>query len=232
MMKLKTSFCSLAMLAAMISTSQAQSVDVSVIGTIKPAACTPVLTDAGVVDYGNISANTLSTTGYTVQPAKNIAMTITCTAPTKIALAAKSMRLNTTPGVTTESAVGVGTSTAGVVYGSHVVGLGSTTAGEKIGGYSLLMKDIKLEGSSADLILSDTDGASWSAGGAQNSMYAVLNPTPRQMSFATTGSVTPVEFTTMTGNISVQAFINNKTDLNIDHAIKLDGQSSIELIYL
>ncbi|WAH62012.1 hypothetical protein LZ023_36570 (plasmid) [Pseudomonas silvicola] len=69
----------------------------------------------------------------------------------KIALAAKSMRLNTTPGVTTESAVGVGTSTAGVVYGSHVVGLGSTTAGEKIGGYSLLMKDIKLEGSSADL---------------------------------------------------------------------------------
>ncbi len=43
-----------------LSSAQAQSVTLSVKGTVSPGACTPTLTNGGVLDWGIIPANTLS----------------------------------------------------------------------------------------------------------------------------------------------------------------------------
>lgn len=42
----------------------------------------------------------------------------------------------------------------------------------------------------------------------------------------------PRTFTNMSGTINVQAYINKTSELDISQPIELDGQTTIELVYL
>lgn len=63
----------------------ASTVDLTVDGSITPAACTPTISNNGVFDFGNISAGDLSATKSTSIGAKRFSYSITCDAPTAIA---------------------------------------------------------------------------------------------------------------------------------------------------
>ncbi|NWC37596.1 DUF1120 domain-containing protein, partial [Pseudomonas gingeri] len=64
----------------------ASSVDLSVKGAITPSACTPSLSNNGVVDYGKISAQDLNPTGLTELPKTFFKLAVNCEAPSLFGL--------------------------------------------------------------------------------------------------------------------------------------------------
>lgn len=234
---MQKSICALAVLAATATsfTAQAGSVNVTVKGTITPEACTPTLTGGGTVDYGTISPATLSATAYTALAKHDIPLTVTCSTPTQIALKATSSRVGSVAGATSENSVGAAnvTNTGLVGNSSMVVGLGMDGA-SKIGGYSLVLGDLKYDGTAGQLIVSDDARVTWAAAGASNTMVrgGPGGAIPRQISVAASGQVVPVNLTTMTGTLSVQAYINKTSELNLSKNVTLDGLSTIEVVYI
>lgn len=223
-----------ALLICGIRSALAVSVDVNISGTVIPTACTPTLSGGGVIDYGSIRANTLSADAYTVLPEMKLDFAINCDAPARVAIHAVNDRPGTMAGVT-EAANGVAPVPAAIFGGSagmfDGVGLGmdGTT---RIGGYGMhiRMSSVMADGVGVVTLISDsTDGsAAWNGSPAGG----VYHTTPRIISWGATGSTTPTAFQTLTGSISVQAYINRASELDLSHSVNLDGQTTLELVYL
>ena len=206
----------------------ADSIDVRVIGTIVPAACKPALTGGAVIDYGLIPASDILADDYTVLETKNLDFSIACEAPAKVALTVTDARAGT-------AAIPVGKSLLQwpVPSNAALMGLGQAD-GKNIGAYAMQIAagSVKLDGGSTspDDINTDDRGATWTKGSQTYGTW--LSTTQRLYSWAKTGELTPVAFTTLTGTLNVQASINKGSELDLTKAINLDGQSSIELVYL
>ncbi len=215
-----------------MTTAHSAPVDVKVIGTITPASCQAQLDSAGVVDYGIIPSITLSKTDYTVLSEKQLGFNITCEAPAKVAIKATNGRMNTLAGAT-EGPAGFGNSPVTGLFGDPgslgVAGLGLAD-GFPIGGYAMRVDpaSVTVDGKSADSI--ERNGASAWTKAATGSMFSIS--TPRQNSWADSGTLAPVAFQNLTGKLGVQAYINKASLLDLTHDIQLDGLTSIELIYL
>ncbi|CCG88533.1 DUF1120 domain-containing protein [Erwinia piriflorinigrans] len=230
-MKTVNSIIALALMAATSTMVQAESIDVKVIGTIAPVACTPTISGGGIIDYGNIPTNTLSATDYTLLAEKQLDFAITCEAPVKLALKATNGRPGTLAGVT-ESASGFGNAPLKGFFGSTgsvgVAGLGLSSE-KKIGGYGLR---IDAASSTADGKKVDTiqriSGGRW----ANTQLGSVMAISDRELTWAEVGTITPVSFTNMTGKLGVQAYINKTSELDLTQPIDLDGLSTLELVYL
>ena len=69
-----------------MSAQAADRVSIDVKVTLEAAACTPILSNGGVVNFGSHSVNRLSTQHYTQIGTRNINMTITCESATGIAI--------------------------------------------------------------------------------------------------------------------------------------------------
>lgn len=229
--------CATLMLTAFaLSTAvMAESVDVRVIGTIVPGACTPTLGGGGVVDYGTISATTLDPTTYTILPVKQVPFGITCQAPVKVAIKAINGRKGTLAGAVESGQEGSAIAPAGSLSGAVVVGLGldGTTP---IGGYSIGLLSAGLTTESGSVVPvyrnSDNDPANWRTAATGIGMYTPY-PVTTFISWSTPGGVlAPLAFTTVSGELSVKAYINKRSLLDTSHDIKLDGLTTIELVYL
>jgi len=228
--QMQKSVCALAVLAATALPVMAESVDVHVIGKIKPAACTPTISGGSTVDYGNISVDMLSPTGFTVLPVKEVDFTITCDALAKIAVDAVNGRPATLAG-----AVEGGTDNVAVApvtlttAGRYAAGLGLATDGAQIGGYAISLGKGTADGVSVNDIYRYTEGGTttWTASRGGD-LYNARN---MQISWATSGT-TPVAFKTLTSKLSVQAYLNNTTALDVSDEIDLNGLTTIELVYL
>jgi type 1 fimbria pilin len=111
-------------------------------GTITPAACTPTLSNAGIVDFGVTSVGEFTADSDFRLTSKAVNLTVTCTAPTKLKFALTDNRDGTVPDLD--------------VYPSHVtalsdsaLGLGETTDSKKIGAYGMAISesDVTIDGS-------------------------------------------------------------------------------------
>lgn len=233
---MKNSFCALAVCAITATSVQAvDSVQLQLTGKIAPSACTPTLVNGGVIDYGDISAADLKYSDLIVLPEKSIGLSISCSAPTSIALAASSNRKGTTA-LLSENASGIAQHPSNVTAGRYhqKVGLGLTAGGDKIGGYSMWLQDAKISGTNAHPLFSDDMGSSWTSlnvGDYMGFYNAGINNV-RYMSVATSASSVPSAISQLTGNIGVQAYITKASELDLSKPISLDGQSNIEIIYL
>ncbi|WP_112362464.1 DUF1120 domain-containing protein, partial [Serratia quinivorans] len=210
----------------------ADSVDLKVIGTIEPVACTPTLSGGGTVDYGTIKADTLKADDYTVLPLKSLDFSITCDGRTKVAVQAINGRLDSLAGAT-EGTSGTGSTpvTLPELNSAGVAGLGLDGVA-KIGGYGLVINPTSL---TADGVA--VDSITWSAAGStaweKSATGGMFNSVPgRRLSWAATGTLIPVTFKNMAGKLNVQAYINKASELDITKPIKLDGLTTIELVYL
>ncbi|CAI0770411.1 DUF1120 domain-containing protein [Serratia quinivorans] len=214
----------------------ADSVDLKVIGTITPVACTPTLSGGGTVDYGTIKADTLKADDYTVLPVKSLDFSITCDGNAKVAVNAFSGRMGTTVG-DAEATNGAATIPAGIT----LLGLDSTTVTmqafglgldgtKKIGGYAtgIGVTGAKADGVEVDSINRYGSGV-WTKAVTNNIMSS---KTERHITWAATGTLTPVAFKTLAAKLDVQAFINKASELDITKPIHLDGLATIELVYL
>ncbi|WP_262265147.1 DUF1120 domain-containing protein [Pantoea dispersa] len=229
MKKMMKTTCALAVLAASCNV-MAESVDMRVTGAVTPIACKPVLDNNGIVDYGNINTNILSNDNYTFLPGKDISLTISCTAPAKIALLATSGRPGSTLSDYEEGPAGTAWPIArgAIPLGSGVAGLGMD-GDKKIGAYTLLSVETKVDGESAKKIVS-SDKLSWT-GGSADSFFA-QNGGIRYMTWFKDDIVEPVAFKNFTSKIRVLTYINKASELDLTKPVKLDGQTNFEMFYL
>ncbi|CAI1794630.1 Protein of uncharacterised function (DUF1120) [Serratia proteamaculans] len=219
----------------------ADTVDLNVGGTIAATACTPTLSGGGTIDFGDIKTDTLKQDDYTALPEKQIDITITCDGFTKIALHAINNRIGSM------GAGGSGGDTTGNPVSkspdktTDVVGLGMD-GNTKIGSYSLAMKNtyVSADGSSSNVLSFDqTPGATmgeWLYSPKQ-SLYKYGYPNSlvswgpvKSPSSGFESKVKAVK--TMSTTLSVQAYINKASALDLTKPIKLDGSTTLEVVYL
>lgn len=204
--------------------AQAQTTDVSVIGTIIPESCTPTVGAGGVFDYGKISASTLNQTDYTILAKMDMPFSLSCTAPVKAAISATDNRSSSlVPGIVT-------TINSGLTDAANF-GLGSVS-GANVGGFALRMEpySFSADGNSANI---RTTGSS--SGGQNWAVFSgYLAHSPDSLASWADGSVgpDPIAFTTVAGDISVQAVINKGEDLPLTNDVPIDGNVTLEVKYL
>ncbi len=230
------SFSAMAVALAMSSSAYAVSFDLGVTGTITPAACVPSV-GSSTIALGTIPTETLSADSETVLPLKNTSFSITCDAPVKVALKATDNRSGTV--ITPSKNLSLFNDSILLYPGQAYAAFGLGTDGDdnKIGLWvpALNVSSISTDtDSSVDVLYTSNDGISWgkisldyaqisnATGGAANSMK----------SFAKTGELTPMAFTTLSGTIAVQPVIAPTSALDLSEAINLNGSATIELVYL
>jgi hypothetical protein len=242
MKMMQKSLLALAVMATTALNVQAASnVDVKVIGRIDPGTCTPTLSGGGTIDYGTMSPSTLAATGYTKLPEKQIDFSITCTAPSKVAVEVKNGRPNSTAGYTENSATGFARQPAGMdIFGISSTGLGVAGLGEsngvKVGGYGVRFSTVgtTADSNSVDLIYAinpHNTAATWLKS-VNGNLLRSDGTVGQGISWAAIGTTTPVAFTNLSGKLSVQAYLNEKSAFDLTNTVQLDGLSTLELVYL
>lgn len=231
MKHIQKSACAIALLATISSSAFAESVDVRVIGTITPAACTPMLSGGGVVDYGTINPINLNKDSPTLLAEKSIDFSIACDAKAKVGIKAINGRLGTVAGATETNGVSE-LNLSGTVGRLFYVGLGLSN-GKKIGGYSIRIDETNnsLDGNPAQPILSNDNGAEWVKVANSVGVYTIT-PVPRITTWADVGTLTPTGFTTLASKLTVQAYIGKSSELDLTKPIALNGLTTLELVYL
>ncbi|WP_083444687.1 DUF1120 domain-containing protein [Herbaspirillum rhizosphaerae] len=205
-------------LLASALTHAATTTELKVTGVIRPAACTPSFTGGGTIDYGVIPPNTLSATAPTVLAAKTVPFNITCDAATKIAVRAiDNRKASMVPGI-------LATINSRYVD-AWAFGLG-TAAGKNVGSYRVFVSSPTADGTTPD-ILSDHGGTWGYRPGAH-----VRNDGTARISFAPTGSTTPGSYKVFNASLTVQAVIDQTSNLNLTSDVTLDGSATIEVQYL
>lgn len=232
--KMKRTVLALVVLASAGHAMAADSVDVKVIGTITPSACTPSLSGGGTVDYGNIKANTLSPSSYTTLPTKNVDFSITCSAPTKVGVSVVNGRPGTLAGATVDDTAtqgGMPPSPLGGAFYNGAVGLGLAD-NAKIGGYTIAFTpgSFTADGNQVNSIYRRSTDPSWRdasySGAAYNYAYGMTN------SWRASGQSDPVAFMNLNGSLKVLTYLNKASELDLTKQINLDGLTTLELVYL
>ncbi|MFC0227270.1 DUF1120 domain-containing protein [Serratia aquatilis] len=229
---LQKTVCALAVLATTSLPALAESIDVRVIGTIDPAACTPTISGGGTIDYGTIKPTALATDAFTLLEEKQLDFAINCDAPAKVAITAHSQRGASAVNADGSLAeIGSHPGLFGVAANYGVVGLGLDGA-KGIGGYGIRLAGgtMTADGAAVDSIMSNGSTTAWVAattGSLLNTLTSL-----RYASWATKGTTTPVAFTTLAGKLGVQAYINKTSELDLTKPVVLDGLTTLELVYL
>jgi len=221
-----TLLCALA--ASLLAPAVARGADTTelkVNGTVRPSACVPSLASGGVIDYGTILAKDVPLGTSKVLGERGIAFTVTCDAPTKIALTAiDNKHASIVPGL-----IAVLSST--YTYPDNMAfGLGSV-AGKNIGAYKINFSNTATaDGTSVDIITSvnNTVWATTKISGINHFSYDGKFP----KSFATPGSLTPAAFKTFNGSLLINTVLTKGSDLPLTQEIPLDGSATIEIQYL
>lgn len=205
--------------AATANFAAGPSTDIKIQGTITPVACTPSVSNLGVVDFGNITAGSLRADVYNFLPVKSLNYTITCDAQTKMAIQGVDNRASSViPGA------GAGLWT---LADTEVYGMGSIN-NKNIGIFFIVIEQDKYTADSAAVktIMSKDGGTTW----ANTSGY--LGGTKMISWSATAGAAAPLAFKSLTGTISIGAALNKSSELPLTGPIPLDGSATLQIIYL
>ncbi|WP_131107889.1 DUF1120 domain-containing protein [Pseudomonas sp. Sample_10] len=184
----------------------ASSTDLTVTGVITPAACTPSLSNGGVVDNGKISAKDLNPTTSTMIGRHPLKLTVACDAPIQFALNPIDNR-------------------AGTGALRTWFGLGLTDAGEKLGHFSIGVSNTLADGVAAQAIESDDNGQSWfrAHGSAPGLLLSVAS---------TTDDSTPLRVKDLTMDFEVRTSIAPANSLTLTDEVVMDGSATFEMKYL
>ncbi|HAY0331158.1 TPA: DUF1120 domain-containing protein [Escherichia coli] len=232
----KKTICALAVIASISTAVRAENVDVKVVGTITPTACKPVLAGGGTADYGTIPPQSLSKDTYTVLPLKAIDFSITCDAPAKVAVHAVGSKADTSTDYSMTVSSGM-YPFKGLLWGVksiNVDGLGKTDDGRNIGGYGIRLDpdSISVDGKTATLIRRGKPGEAWELATDKGSFYSTYNAASYSLSWGNGTDMEPIAAKTVAGKLDVQAYITETSALDLTKPIKLNGLSTLELVYL
>lgn len=193
----------------------ASSVDLSVRGSITPAACTPALSGGGVVDHGKISRKDLNQSNKPTElPLATLRLSIECSAPTMVAIKSRDNRA----GSSGEDTIGQPN------FGLGLVG------DKKVGWYLLKTANGQADGVDRPVIES-SDGVSWSDATHPGLIWQVNSM--RTLSASLGSDAAPLPSRAMAMDIQVQTTISRTQHLPpLDQEFPLDGSATLDVVYL
>lgn len=219
MKAMKTLIASAVLCSLMPSAFAASTVDMTVGGSIVPAACTPSLSNRRVT-FGKVSSTDLAADAHTDLVSQSVTLNIRCTSPTLYGLR------------TIDNKPGTGHAKPGTDF---PMGLGLTPTDEKIGAYHL---EIEPEGSQIDGA-QPFFGYRMGLGGWSN-FGSISAPVPSLGSFpdlvgmqkAAGNPNTPVAIENASLKMSVHGYIAPAAGLTLTDEVALDGAATLEVVYL
>lgn len=202
-------------LAASIAAQATTTAQLSVRGTITPAACNLSLGGSGTITYDPIPSGSLSQTAFNPREEKTTSLVVNCgNTPAKFGLTLSDLQA----GTKVTGILGAGFTEA-QNYGLGAVGTRRT------GGYSVILRDLRAAGTVLSPIVRVSTGT-W-----QNSDGRVAQ-SPSQYSWRNGVTVVPASIAQLTGVIAVRAVINRGQDLDLTRDITLDGRATLVLSYI
>ena len=204
------------LLAGVSNVMAASSVDLSVVGKITPTACTPSFPGSNVVDYGKISAQDLKPRETTPLPDATLKLRVDCAATALIAVKATDNRLGTGYNKSIPSQP---------LLSGFGLGLASNDA--KIGGYMLKMRDA-LADSIAGEPIESRDAQTWF-----DAWDSIWQPGwMRSIKAAAGPSIAPKPLQTLEADLRFEAWIAPSRDLPITEEVQIDGNATLDIVYL
>ena len=185
----------------------ASSVDLSVVGVVTPSACTPTLSNNGVVDHGKVSVQDFPESGNKVLPTASLQLVVNCNAPMLMAVKSTDNRTGTT-------------ANNSIIH----FGVGLASGGEKIGWYELSMANATADDEPGTLIESP-DGADWMD--ADGYIWQ-----PGWMRTVQGARYAPLPLTTLKAEVILKTTLTDKNNLPISEEIQIDGSATLDVVYL
>lgn len=191
----------------------ASSVDLTVTGLIVPSACTPTLSQGGVVDYGRLAAKDLNADSSTWMPPVTLQLGVTCNGPTLFALRGRDNRAGTQH----------------LPNYAHGYGLGLVNGDQRLGTYLLSVYQPASAGVSLYPLMSLNDGQSWWLL-PEGTWISALQLTA--FGNAESGQAAPVPLQYVTSVLQIDTAIAPTSSLTLTEEVALDGSATAELFYL
>ena len=197
--------------AAVVPTASAQSTDLSIAGRIFPGACIVELGNGGNADLGDIRLETLQSDINTVLDDVDLPLSVSCESAVRFAFQGVD---NTTD-----------TSINALQYG-----LGLTPADEKIGSARLGLVDVTVDGEEGQPRTSDDGGANWVIHVFPE--YAHIGK-DHLIGFSPAGpNASPAAIENLQGTLKVRATIAPTSELTVTEDVMINGNATINLVYL
>lgn len=223
-----------------LSAQSADRVTVDVKVSLEAAACTPLLSNNGVVNFGSRPVSELSTTHYTQIGVRDISLTINCESATGIAITARDTRADSvTTGQDGEGKNGVKFTVTNGGYindPTRLFGLGMTKDGKSIGSYAVLINANDIAANNGAETLHATMAGADAVANGQKRSWQVLSayPLPADQSYYYTfikaGESTPSPVTNAIVPLQISAAVAD--GLGSSEKIELDGKAVISIVYL
>lgn len=204
--------------------------------TADAAACIPVLSNNGVVDFNSRSAGSLSRNAFTQLGTRDLVLSLTCESSTAVAITARDTRAaSVTWGKDEKGQQGPRFQINGSQYvneGSRLFGLGMTAENKPVGSYA-----VQIDATNVMAADGDRSVAVEVAGSANLQGPWVKNellPLPARQdyfyTFVQKGTLNPQPVSAATIPLQVSATVANA--LGSSQTIKLDGEAVISIVYL
>jgi hypothetical protein len=184
----------------------ANTVDLSVRGSITPASCTPSLSGGGIIDHGKLTAKDLAPEKPTALQTGTLILQVNCEAATFFTLTTFDNR----------------SGSSAFHPSSH--GLGMINDDQKLGSVAFGVFDPIADDVPVRTILSSNDGVSW-----RPSSY--LGHAGLTAFAAQSDVTTPVAIKDLSTRLTVFTTIVRANDLTLVDEIPIDGHATVQLKY-
>lgn len=204
--------------------------------TAEAAACTPGLSNNGVVDFNTRHAGSLSTTAFTQLGNRDLTLTIICESSTAIAITARDTRTaSVISGADDSGHVGARFQVNDGQYVSELsrlFGLGLTAENKAIGSYAIQINaaGVAATDGTRNVPVDVAGAASQTGPWTQSSLLPLPTNQDYFYTFVQKGGLSPQPVNTVSIPLQVSATVANK--LNSSQMIKLDGEAVISIVYL
>jgi len=214
----KTTWMAAAIVTMLPTLAVAESVDLSVIGTIIPTSCIPAFAGGGTVDLRKISAATLNKTIQTILPVHDITLHINCDAPAPVEVSVRDNRAATKlPGIND----GAGNNDPALFYGIGEIN------GTRIGGFALRHGLPEADGTRQALMTRSLAAPAW-----QLPATPLVSNAPALYSWGASVAGGPVAARHHGFPMSLLPIIGPSNALPITNEIPLDGSVTFDMYYL
>jgi type 1 fimbria pilin len=187
----------------------ADTANLSVVGTILPASCTPSFPAGGTYDLGAVALKSLSETAFTTLPVHRVSYLIECDAAVTAAYRVIDNRADSQHGA---PAFG---------YGLGVQGASS------IGYAAILIGQVAMADGQSASILESTNRFGWHAHSATDAIRPA-----NYYAYTVGGGTTPEAFSRYEGTLTLSPRVRPVSELDVDEEVVLDGSMTMEVVYL
>lgn len=198
--------------------AMAESVDLTVIGTIIPTSCIPAFAGGGTVDLRKISAATLNPSTQTLLAGRDVSLHINCDAPAPVEVSVRDNRAGTKlPGIHD----GAGQNDPVLFFGLGEI------SGTRIGGFALRHGIPEADGNIQTLLTRTLATPAW-----QVPASTLVSNAPALYSWGSSVAAGPVAARHHGFPMHLLPIIGPSNALPIANEIPLDGSVTFDMFYL